>query len=142
MTYRHNGLPAIRIAQVVIGGLFVIWAMLLSPVAVAQESNVGSGKRQYRVQALQSIPFHQLNQPTKDKLNSVVQNPSIYRRLPITTINSDPDYYRFLVRYPEVLVDIWQLMGVTKMSTQRTGNEPDNFYTFNIFLSRLRKHRC
>lgn len=88
---------------------------------MAQDLEVGSGKRQYRMQAMQTIPFHQLNQATKDKLNSVLNKPSIYRRLPISTINSDPDYFRFLVRYPEVLVDIWQLMGVTKMSTQRTG---------------------
>jgi hypothetical protein len=102
-------------------GLVVVLAVICASTSIAQEPEVGSGKRQYRIQAVQSIPFHQLNQATKDKLNSVLKKPSIYRRLPISTINSDPDYFRFLVRYPEVMVDIWQLMGVTKMSTRRTG---------------------
>ncbi len=102
-------------------GFVVVCACFWTPNLIGQEVESGSGKRQYQTQALQSIPFHQLNQATKDKLNGVLQKPSIYRRLPVTTINSDPDYFRFLVRYPEVIVDIWQLMGVTRMSTRRTG---------------------
>lgn len=102
-------------------GLVAVLSVICASNLIAQEPEVGSVKRQYRTQVMQTIPFHQLNQTTKDKLNSVLNKPSIYRRLPISTINSDPDYFRFLVRYPEVLVDIWQLMGVTKMSTQRTG---------------------
>ena len=121
MTYRPYGLPPTRMPTALLWGLVVVLAVICASTSIAQEPEVGSGKRQYRMQAMQLIPFHQLNQATKDKLNSVLNQPSIYRRLPISTINSDPDYFRFLVRYPEVMVDIWQLMGVTRMSTQRTG---------------------
>jgi hypothetical protein len=81
----------------------------------------GSSSKQHRKQTVNSIPYHQLNQLTKEKITGILEKPSIYRQLPVTSINVDPDYFRFLVRYPEVIVNIWQMMGVTKMSTKRTG---------------------
>ena len=105
------------------------WKMLLllaalvltSGLTSAQDYEPGSSKRQYRNQAVQSVPYQQLNRQTIDKIQGILEKPSIYRRLPITSINADPDHFRFLVRYPEVIVNIWQLMGVTKMTTERTG---------------------
>lgn len=92
---------------------------LSSPAA--EQLTAGSSSKRLRNQTVQSIPFHQINQQTKDKISEILKKPSIYRRLPVTAINADPDYFRFLVRYPEVIVNIWQLMGVTRMSTERTG---------------------
>lgn len=82
----------------------------------------GSSSKKLKSQAIASIPFEQLNEQTRAKISETVNKPSIYRRLPVSSIDVDPDYFRFLVRYPEVVVNIWQLMGVTKMSSQRTGD--------------------
>lgn len=78
-----------------------------------------------RDEAINSIPFDQLTEPTQAKLWQVVSQPSIYRQLPVTVVESDPDMHVFLVRYPEVIVNMWQLMGVTKVQIERTGD-----YTF------------
>lgn len=86
-----------------------------------EEDESGSSSRQFRNQAVESIPFQQLNPAAQEKIHEIVDRPSLYRRLPVTTIATDPDYFRFLVRYPEVIVNIWQLMGVTQMTTKRTG---------------------
>lgn len=80
---------------------------------------------QSRNEAINSIPFDQLTEATQAKLWGVVSQPSIYRQLPVTVIESDPDMHVFLVRYPEVIINMWQLMGVTKVQIQRTGD-----YTF------------
>lgn len=96
---------------------------LLGPSRVsAQMGNAESGtsNRQLRQQGQHLIPWQQINQEAREKISDVVKNPSMYRRLPTTTISVDPDYFRFLVRYPEVLVSIWQIMGVTQMTAQRT----------------------
>jgi hypothetical protein len=45
--------------------------------------------------------------------------PSIYRRMPAKTIQCDPELYQFLVRNPEVVVNIWELMGITQVRLQR-----------------------
>ncbi|MBC8873161.1 MAG: hypothetical protein H8E44_27320 [Planctomycetes bacterium] len=73
-----------------------------------------------RNEAIQAIPFDQMDEQLRAKLWRVVSKPSIYRRLPVQTIDCDPDMYVFLVRYPEVLVNIWQLMGVTKVQIKRS----------------------
>jgi hypothetical protein len=87
----------------------------------AQQLTSGSSGRQFRQQALESVPFQMLTQQTREKIQPTLEKPSIYRRLPKMAIECDPDYFRFLVRHPEVIVEIWKLMGVTKMTTTRTG---------------------
>lgn len=106
-------------------GVVIVGACLVLPNGLIAQSNLGSatgsGSRQFRHQTLQSLPYGQLNQATKEKIADVLEHPSIYRRLPMSSIQCDPEYFRFLVRYPEVIVNIWQLMGVTQMTTERTG---------------------
>ena len=87
----------------------------------SEQISPGTNSRQAKKQAIQTLPYSQLNADTQSKISSVVNNPSIYRRLPVTAINVDPDMFLFLVRYPEVIVNIWQLMGVTQMTVDRTG---------------------
>ncbi len=41
--------------------------------------------------------------------------------MPTQTIDCDPELFRFVVRYPEVLVNIWDVMGITKVEIKRTG---------------------
>ena len=77
-------------------------------------------------QAIQSIPFDRLTDDAQGKIWKIVSQPSIYRRLPVTRLQSDPEMYLFLVRHPEIIVNMWELMGVTKVSIRRTGD-----FTFN-----------
>jgi hypothetical protein len=88
--------------------------------ANAQLGESFGGQRQLRNQTQQIIPWQQLNAEAREKISDVVQNPSMYRRCPSCTIAADPDLFRFLVRYPEVVVSIWQIMGVTQMTAERT----------------------
>ena len=90
-------------------------------VADAQQMTSGSSGRQFKEEGIEAVPFSRLNEDTQAKLKPVLEKPSIYRRLPKMAIECDQDYYRFLIRHPEVIVEIWKLMGVTKMDTTRTG---------------------
>lgn len=87
----------------------------------AEQLTSGTNSRRARQEAIEAVPFSQINQAARDKLTEVLEKPSIYRRLPVTQIECDPDYFVFLVRQPEVVVNIWQLMGITKMTVNRTG---------------------
>lgn len=84
-------------------------------------SDGGTSARSARVEALQSVPLDQLTPETRREAQRILQSASIFRRMPATTIECDPDLYLFAVRYPEVLVDIWRLMGVSTMTLQRQG---------------------
>ena len=44
----------------------------------------------------------------------------MFRRMPVSVIQCDPELHRFSVRHPEVIVNIWQLMGNTSVTAHRT----------------------
>jgi hypothetical protein len=52
---------------------------------------------------------------------AVCERPTIFRRLPPETVACDPALHLFLVRNPEVVVNIWQLMDVASMKAERLG---------------------
>ena len=92
--------------------------------AVAQtnaKKATGSSHRSHRTAGIKAIPFDKINATAQKRIKDVINRPSFYRRLPVQTIDADPEYFRLLVRKPELIVSIWQLMGVTQMSTERTG---------------------
>src|SRR5262245_35333678 len=76
---------------------------------------------QARDEAIQSLPLAELTGETRRKLMMVCERPTIYRRLPQKSIACDPLLFMFLIRNPEVVVNIWQLMGVANMTADRQG---------------------
>lgn len=98
------------------------------PLATAAPASPGVGvsDAQSREDATRALPLDQLNQQVRAKILPVVSKPSIYRRLPVQVFECDPDLYVFLIRYPEVIVNMWQLLGITKVQVKRTGQ-----YTFH-----------
>ena len=112
-----------RLVQTGIALICGIWlSVFMAASAAGEEQHTsGSSAKSLRKQTVSTLPLAELTPQTRDKINSVVTRPSVYRRLPVTSISADPDHFRFLVRHPEVVVNIWQLMGVTQMETKRTG---------------------
>ncbi|MBI3465536.1 MAG: hypothetical protein HY000_21160 [Planctomycetes bacterium] len=99
---------------------------VLAPLTARGESPMNaSTSRAAREEALQSIPFDKLPESHKTKISDVLDKVSIYRRLPVQVCHCDPQLYLFLMDHPEVLVNIWQAMGITGMSLHRTG--PDAY---------------
>ncbi len=84
-------------------------------------SSEGVSSREAKQQAIQSVPFKQLSQQTSQALRDVLDNPSFYRRMPSQTVQCDPELFTFLARKPEVMVNTWDLMGITKVTAKRTG---------------------
>jgi hypothetical protein len=59
----------------------------------------------------------------RTRIGTVIDNASVYRRLPTQSIDCDPELFVFLVRNPEVVVDIWRVMGITNMTLDRSSPE-------------------
>jgi hypothetical protein len=74
-------------------------------------------------EAVRAIPWKQLGDPQRRKLQSVVQNASMYRRLPTRVIDCDPDLFTFLLQHPEVVVDVWQMMGVSRVTLHQVADQ-------------------
>lgn len=85
------------------------------------DPNTADNSLQSQQEALRSIPLNKLNEEAQRKVMSVLERPSIYRRLPTKSVDCDPDMFLFLVRNPEVVVNIWEIMGISQMVAERTG---------------------
>ncbi len=108
-----------------------IWLALLALLPLASSASAasnpgsndaiqGTSSAAARASAVQSIPFDKLDVASRSKINSVISNASIYRRMPTRTVNCDPDLYLFLVRHPDVVVNIWEILGVAQMQLRQT----------------------
>jgi hypothetical protein len=75
---------------------------------------------EFRQDAASAIPFDQLTEEARAKIGAVVARPTIFRRLPAESIACDAEMYLLLVRNPDIVVNIWQLMGVTDVTMDRS----------------------
>jgi len=97
------------------------FACCASPVCVAEEPvPEGISSREAKASATRIIPFQRLNSNANELVRDVVSNPSFFRRMPPQEIDCNPEMFTFLVRRPEVMVNIWELMGITQVTTKRT----------------------
>ncbi|TWU50527.1 hypothetical protein Poly51_38170 [Rubripirellula tenax] len=83
--------------------------------------NDGDSSRAQRKAAIESLPMQRLTPAAQSRILSVVESPTIFRRLPTQDIDCDRDMFLFLSRNPEVLVGMWDLMGITNVQIRRTG---------------------
>lgn len=72
-----------------------------------------------RQQAIRSIPFDRLTPQSQARLREALQGASTYRRSPVEVFPCDPDLYLFLVRNPEVIVNLWRTMQVTQLAMRK-----------------------
>ena len=91
------------------------------PTLLTTLSTDSASSRETQADATRRIPMQQLNRESQSLVNDVVDKPSFFRRMPTQNIDCDPQMFQHLVRYPEVLVNIWDVMGITKVQVNRTG---------------------
>jgi hypothetical protein len=68
-----------------------------------------------RREAIQAIPFERIDQDARGRVASVLRDTTLYRRMPIRVIDCDPDLYLFLLRHPDVVVNIWRVLGISQL---------------------------
>jgi hypothetical protein len=95
------------------------WAAGLG--ATRRDASEGTSSETARQDALRSIPWERLSAAGRAKAEAVVANQSIFRRLPTKTIDCDPDLYLFLVRHPDVVVNIWEVLKISQVQLRQTG---------------------
>jgi hypothetical protein len=84
------------------------------------DSNLADTSRAARESAVQSIPMSRLSTDARAKATWVLANTSVFRRLPVRAVPCDPEFYLFLVQHPDVVVNIWEILGVGKLTVRQT----------------------
>ena len=95
------------------------------PGATESEALQATGSLAARRNAIQSIPFEKLDEASRAKVNQVLSATTVFRRLPIRMVSCDPDLYQFLAYHPDVVVNIWQVLGIAQLELRQTG--PNSF---------------
>jgi hypothetical protein len=85
------------------------------------EGSEGTSSREAKIAAIRAIPFDQLTPEASQRLRGIAEDASYFRRMPTQTVECDPEMYTFLVRHPEVVVNIWDVMGITRVTLDRIG---------------------
>jgi len=85
----------------------------------------GSSSRAARDEAVRAMPWRQLAPNDRQTAQFMVKNASLYRRLPTRIIDCDPDLFTFLIQRPEVVIDVWRVMGISQVALNR---KPDGSY--------------
>jgi hypothetical protein len=80
----------------------------------------GTSSAAARRSAVQSVPFDKLDAAARAKVNAVISSASVFRRMPTRTVTCDPDLYLFLTRHPDVVVNIWELLGMAQIQLRQT----------------------
>lgn len=120
---RHGALLAATAVRA--GGWVAIFVLIAAPCAFGADATSANSSRAARDEAIRTIPWRQLSPTDRADAQFVVKNASMFRRLPTRVIDCDPDMFTFLVQHPEVIVDVWQVMGISRVKLDRL---PDGVY--------------
>ena len=101
------------------------FALAIGPAgrAVGAAPTDATSSTEAREEATRKIPWSRLPEAQRRDVEFVVKNTSIYRRLPTRVLDCDPDLFSFLLRRPDVIVNVWQLMGISRVSLERMSDQ-------------------
>lgn len=111
----------LRAALLIFGAACLQLLLINFTEAVEPFTTDTASSRETQADATRRIPMQSLNRESQTLVNDVIDKPSFFRRMPTQNIDCDPQMFQHLVRYPEVLVNIWDVMGITKVQVNRTG---------------------
>lgn len=91
--------------------------------SAAEDPNQASSSKTARDEAIRAIPMQKVTRESQAKIQNILKDVSVYRHMARQTIDCEPDMYLYLGRNPELVVNMWTTMGVTKMSMDRVAND-------------------
>lgn len=99
--------------------LFAACATTATSTMAAEPATGGS--RELQADALRSLPLQKLTPQGRSLATKIINDTTIFRRLPQQVIEADSQLYQFLVENPEMVINMWEVMGVTKVTIKKLG---------------------
>lgn len=93
-----------------------------APAASSSSGSDGTSIRAARDEAVRAIPWKLMSPGSRQTAQTIINNTSIYRRLPTRIIDCDPDLFTFLLQHPEVVIDVWRVMGLSQVALTKTSD--------------------
>ncbi len=74
-----------------------------------------------RREAIKAVPVKKIHPKYRRSVHKVLTDSSLFRRMPTQMVDCDPKLFTFLMKNPEMLVEMWQHMGISRVNLRRTG---------------------
>jgi hypothetical protein len=101
---------------------FLIVAWLAGPVSAAPPSTTADAQGHAdRRQAAAMVPLDRLATAEREACEKCLRASTLYRRLPPATVACDAEFLDFVLARPEVIVDVWRVLGISRLSLDPTG---------------------
>jgi hypothetical protein len=81
----------------------------------------GSSSREARRQAIEALPLDRMTEPQRRAVEKALRSTTLYRRLPVQTFTCDKDLLAFALDNPESIVDIWRVLGISRLALDPAG---------------------
>jgi len=81
----------------------------------------GSSSRHARRRAVEALPLAQMTPGDRQAIEASLASTTLYRRLPVELFACDGDLLSFALDKPEAIVDIWRLLGISRLSLDPAG---------------------
>jgi len=100
-----------------------VTADVAADVAAGQSarSDSGSSSRESRRRAIEALPLERIPEPQRKAIEPCLKAATLYRRLPVETIVCDAELLDFALAKPEAIVDIWRVLGISRLSLDPVG---------------------
>jgi hypothetical protein len=106
----------------------------------------GSSSRHARQRAEAALPLEQMAAADRRAIEASLQSTTLYRRLPVELFSCDGDLLSFGLEKPETIVDIWRLLGISRLSLDPVGPEQwrlaDGYGTVGLLRLAHRERRA
>jgi len=110
-----------RTVCVAVGLLALLIAARPSQAADLSPGTKASSNKAARDEAVRSLPIDQLAERSRGKLDRILQHTTLYRHIAADAVDVDPQLHGFLIRHPDVLANIWEVLEISKVQMQQTG---------------------
>lgn len=84
-------------------------------------SDGGSSGRDARRAAIEAMPLERMNAAQRHTVEKCLQTTTLYRHLPTKTFPCDGDLLAFSLHNPEAIVDLWRVLGISRLSLDPVG---------------------
>ncbi|MEI7782565.1 MAG: hypothetical protein WCJ18_11665, partial [Planctomycetota bacterium] len=92
-----------------------------APGLLSALADGGSSSRESRRQAIAALPLEKMAEPQRRAIEKALRATTLYRRLPVQTFACDADLFQFALENPESIVDIWRVLGISRLALDPAG---------------------
>ena len=92
-----------------------------SGTANAADLQEASSSRVTKNEAIQAIPYAKLTSEGRMKAQSVINNISVFRKMPVSVFKCDSEFYLYCVNRPDSVVNMWEVLGISDVGLKQTG---------------------